>query len=78
LRGTDLLTDDDQFPDQVPETAIFGDLRFGTFDGGALGNDLGDRLSTNPMSQRIRRTMPWGVFLGAMAVGLATLTETGS
>jgi hypothetical protein len=37
--------------DQVPETALFCDLYFGTFDGGALGNDLGDRLSANPMSQ---------------------------
>src|SRR5580700_1104676 len=76
LRGTDLLTDDDQFPDQVPETAVFGDLRLGPFDGGALGNDLGDRLSTNPMSQRIRRTMSGRVFPGAVAVRLATLTET--
>ena len=55
---------------------VFGDLRLGTFDGGALGNDLGDRLSAHPMSQRIRRTMSGRPFLGAVAVRLATLTET--
>jgi hypothetical protein len=46
-----LLTHDDEFPNQFPEAVVFRDLRFGTFDGGALGNDLGDRLSSNPMSQ---------------------------
>jgi len=51
LERTDLFTYDDQFPYQIPETAVFGDLRFGALDGWAWGNDLGHRLSTNPMSQ---------------------------
>src|ERR1700674_1656833 len=76
LGRTDLLTDGDQFPHQVAEAAVFGDLRLGTFDRWALGNHLGDRLSTDAMSQRIRGTMPRGMLLGAVAVQLATLTKT--
>jgi hypothetical protein len=77
LGTTDLLTHGDQFPHQVTEAAVFGDLRFGTFDGRALGNDLGDRLSTDSMSQRIGRTVSQGILLGTVAIGLAALTETG-
>jgi hypothetical protein len=76
LGRTDLLTDENEFPHQLPETVVFGDLRFGTFDGRALRNDLGDRLSSHSMSQRIRRAVSSGVLLGAVAVGLATLTKT--
>src|SRR6266480_1782382 len=54
---------------------VFSDLCFGTFDGEALRNDLGDRLSSNSMSQRKGRTVSRGVLLSAVAVGLATLTE---
>jgi hypothetical protein len=71
-----LLTHGDQFPHQVTEAAVFGDLRFGTFDRRALGNDLGDRLSTDSMSQRIGGTVSQGILLGAVAIGLAALTET--
>jgi hypothetical protein len=78
LGGTDLLAYDDQLPHQITETTVFGDLRFGSFDAGTLGNDLGNRLSPNAMRQRIRRTMSRGVLLGAVAVRLATLTETRS
>jgi hypothetical protein len=78
LGTTDLLTHGDQFSHQVTEAAIFGDLRFGTFDGRALGNDLGDRLSTDSMSQRIGRTVSQGILLGTVTIGLAALTETGS
>jgi len=46
-----LFTNGNQFPHQVPEAAVFGDLRLGTFDGRALGNDLGDRFPTGSMSQ---------------------------
>jgi hypothetical protein len=77
LGTTDLLTHGDQFPHQFTEAAVFGDLRFGTFDGRALGNNLGDRLSTDSMSQRIGRTVSQGILLGTVAVGLAALTETG-
>jgi hypothetical protein len=75
LRGADLLTDGDQFPHQVAETAILGDLRFGAFDSRALGNHLGDGFSSDAMSQRIRRTVSWGILQGTVAVGLATLTK---
>src|ERR1700757_1325902 len=78
LGTTDLLTNGDQFPHQVTEAAVFGDLRFGTFDCRALRNDLGDRLSTDSMSQRIGRTVPQGILLGTVAIGFAALTETGS
>src|SRR5260370_11221483 len=77
LGTTDLLTHGDQFSHQVTEAAVFGDLRFGTFDCRALGNDLGDRLSTDSMSQRIGRTVSQRILLGTVAVGLATLTATG-
>jgi hypothetical protein len=78
LGTTDLLTNGDQFPHQLTEAAVFGDLRFGTFDCRALRNDLGDRLSTDSMSQRIGRTVSQGILLGTVAIGLAALTETGS
>jgi hypothetical protein len=78
LGTTDLLTNGDQFPHQVTEAAVFGDLRFGTFDCRALRNDLGDRLSTDSMSQRIGRTVPQGILLGTVAIRLAAFTETGS
>lgn len=71
-----MLTHEDQFPHQIPETVVFGDLRFGPFDRRALGNDLGDRLSSNSMGQRIGRAVSRGVLPSAVAVGLATLTET--
>jgi hypothetical protein len=77
LGTTDLLTNGDQFSHQVTEAAVFGDLCFGTFDGRAFGNDLGDRLSINSMSQRIGRTVSQGILLGTVAIGLAALTETG-
>jgi hypothetical protein len=51
LGGTDLLTHHDQFPYQVPETPVFGELLFGAFDRRPLGNDLRDRFSTHAMSQ---------------------------
>jgi len=54
---------------------VLSDLCFGTFDGGALGNDLGDRFSSNSMSQRKGRAVSRGVLLSAVAVELATLTE---
>ena len=73
-----MLTHEDQFPHQTPETVVFGDLRFGPFDCRALGNDLGDRLSSSSMSQRIGRTVSRRVLLSAVAVRLATLTETRS
>src|SRR6516225_8025959 len=73
----DLLTNSDQLTHQITEAAVFGDLRFSTFDGGALGNDLGDRLSTESMSQRIGRAVSPGILLGTVAIGLAALTETG-
>src|SRR5260370_14856553 len=76
LGTTDLLTHGDQFSHQVTEAAVFGDLRFGTFDCRALGNDLGDRLSTDSMSQRIGRTVSQRILLSTAAVALATLTET--
>jgi hypothetical protein len=72
-----LLTDGDQFPHQVTEAAIFGDLRLGALDRGALGNNLGDRFSTDSMSQRIGRTMSRRILLGAVAVRLTTPTEAG-
>jgi len=78
LGGADFLTDKDQFPHQVTETAILSDLRLGAFDSRALGNHLGDRLSTDTMSQRIRGTVSRGIFVGAVAVGLATFTKTRS
>jgi len=78
LGTTDLLTHGDQFSHQVTEAAVFGDLRFGTFDCRALGNDLGDRLSTDSMSQRIGRTVSQGILLGTVTIALAALTETGS
>src|SRR5258708_5875041 len=78
LGTTDLFTNGDQLPHQVMEAAVFGDLRFGTFDGRALRNDLGDRLSTDSMSQGIGRTVPQGILLDTVAIGLAALTETGS
>src|SRR5271165_6138295 len=78
LGTTDLLTNGDQFSHQVTEAPVFGDLRFGTFDRRALGNDLGNRLPTDSMSQRIGRTVSQGILLGAVAIGLAALTETGS
>jgi hypothetical protein len=71
-----LLTDGDEFPHQVTKATVFSELRPGAFYRGTLGNHLGDRLSTDAMSQGIRRTMSRGIFLGAVAVGLATLTET--
>src|SRR6516162_518449 len=77
LGTTDLLTNSDQLPHQITEAAVLGDLRFSTFDGGALGNDLGDRLSTESMSQRIGRAVSRGILLGTVAIGLAALTETG-
>src|SRR6266480_4457800 len=54
---------------------VFSDLCFGTFDGEALRNDLGDRLSSNSMRQRKGRTVSRGDVLSAVAVGLATRTE---
>ena len=78
LSTTDFLTNGDQFSHQVTEAAIFGDLRFGTFDCRALRNDLGNRLSTNSMSQRIGWTVSQRILLGTVAIGLAALTETGS
>jgi hypothetical protein len=78
LGGADLLTHEDQFPHQIPETVVFGDLSFGPFDCRAFGNNLGDRLSSSSMGQRIGRTVSRGVLLSAVAVGLATLTETRS
>jgi len=76
LGRADLLTDGDQFPHQMTETAVFSDLRLGAFDSRALGNNLGDRFSTHSMSQRIRGTVSRGILLGTVAVGLATFTET--
>src|SRR5260370_35120293 len=70
LGTTDLLTHGDQFSHQVTEAAVFGDLRFGTFDCRALGNDLGDRLSTDSIGQRIGQTVSRGILLGTMAGGL--------
>jgi hypothetical protein len=75
LGGADLLTHDDEFPHQFPETVVFRDLRFGTFDSGALRNDLGDRLSSNSMSQGKGRAVSRGVLLSTVAVGLAAPTE---
>jgi hypothetical protein len=75
LGGADLLTDGDQFPHQVTETAILSDLRLGAFDSRALGNHLGDGLSTDAMSQRIRGTVSWGTLQGTVAVRLATFTK---
>src|SRR6201984_1094123 len=72
----DLLTDGNQFPHQVAKAAVLGDLLLGAFDSGTSGNDLGDRFSTGPMGQRIRRTVSWGILPGAGAVRLATLAET--
>jgi hypothetical protein len=54
---------------------VLSDLCFGTVDGGALGNNLGDRFSSNSMSQRKGRAVSRGVLLSAVAVELATLTE---
>jgi hypothetical protein len=54
---------------------VFSDLCFGTFDGGTLGNNLGDRLSRNSMGQRKGRAVSRGILLSAVAVGLATLAE---
>ena len=78
LGTTDLLTHGDQFSHQVTKAAVFGDLRFGTFDCRALGNDLGDRLSTDSMCQRIGRTVSQGILLGTVTIGFAALTKTGS
>src|SRR5580704_961808 len=75
LSGADLLADGDQFPYQVTETAILGNLRLGAFYSRALGNHLGDCLSTDAMSQRIRGTVSRGILLGAMAIRLATFTK---
>src|SRR5215468_7803151 len=76
LCRANLLTHGDQFPYQLAEAPILADLRFGAFDSGALGNDLGDRFSADPMGQRIRRTVSWGTLPSTVAVGLATLTES--
>ena len=54
---------------------VFSDLCFGTFHGGTLGNNLGDRLSRNSMGQRKGRAVSRGILLSAVAVGLATLAE---
>src|SRR4029077_18475763 len=75
LGGADLLADGDQFPHQVTETAILSDLCLGAFDSRTLRNHLGDCLSTDAMSQRIRGTVSLGILLGAMAIRLATFTK---
>jgi len=51
LGGADLLTHDDEFPHQFPETTVFSDLCFGTLDGRALGDNLSDGFSGDPVSQ---------------------------
>jgi hypothetical protein len=76
LGGADLLTHEDEFPHQFPETVVFRDLCFGAFDGGALGNDLGDGLSSKAMSQRIGRAVSRGILLSAVTVALATFTKS--
>jgi hypothetical protein len=76
LGGADLLTHQDEFPHQFPETVVFRDLCFGAFDGRALGNDLGDGLSSKAMSQRIGRAVSRGVLLSAVTVAFATLTKS--
>src|ERR1700674_1393205 len=76
LGGADLLTDGDEFPHQIAETAVFSDLRLGAFHRWARRNHLGDRFPTDAMSQRIGGTVSWGILLGAVAVRLATFTET--
>jgi hypothetical protein len=78
LGGADLLTDSDEFPHQIAETAVFSDLRLGAFHRWARRNHLGDRFPSDAMSQRIGGTVSWGILLGAVAVRLATFTETRS
>jgi hypothetical protein len=75
LGRADLLADGDQFSHQATETAILSDLRLGAFDSRTLRNNLGDCLSTDAMSQRIRGTVSWGILVGAMAIRLATFTK---
>jgi hypothetical protein len=78
LGVANLLTDGDQFPHQVAEAAVLGDLRLGVFDGRTLLDDLGDRFATDSMGERMRGTVSRGALLSAVAVRLTTLTETRS
>ncbi len=55
---------------------VFRDLCFGAFDGGALGNHLGDRLSRKAMRQRIGWAVSRGILLSAVTVALATFTKS--
>jgi hypothetical protein len=71
----DLFADRNQFLHEFAETTVFGDLGSGTIDRRSLGDDLGDGFSCVGMSQRVGGTVSRGVFLGAVAVRLATLAE---
>src|SRR5258708_17722421 len=77
LGTTDLLTNSDQLPHQITEAAVFGDLRFSTFDGRRLGHDLGERLSTEWMSLRIGRADSRRILFRTVAIWLTALSETG-
>jgi hypothetical protein len=71
----ELFADRNQFLHEFAETTVFGDLGSGTIDRRSLGDDLGDGFSRAGMSQRVGGTVSRGVFLGAVAVRLATLAE---
>jgi hypothetical protein len=71
----ELFADGNQFLHEFAKTTVFGDLRSGTIDRRSLGDDLGDGFSSARMSQRVRGTVSRGVFLGTVAVRLATLAE---
>jgi len=72
----ELFADGNQFLHELAKTTVFGDLCPGTIYRRPLGDDLGDGLSTAGMSQRVGGAVSRGVFLGTVAIRLATLAES--
>jgi hypothetical protein len=74
----DLRVDFDQFLMQILQFPEFRDFSFSLSRCGLVGQRLGNSLAVDLESQAEIGTVPWILWLMAMAVGLATSASSGS